>query len=88
MNDNDFRKYIDEYLLEPYLSIFLWCIDFLIEISEWYHEKLNADNNMIDAFVPNLFGFDIGQKHQLTQNAYSFVIRVINLRKKQQFKLH
>ena len=88
INDNDLRQKLLSILCEPYLSIFLWCIDFLIEISVWYHEKLNIDNAMIQSLVPNLFGFDQTQKQKLPINTFSFIVRILDLRKKQQFKIN
>lgn len=89
ISDAVFRMRVLSLLLEPNLSLFLWCIDFMIELCEWYQEKINIKNQIIDAFVPSLFGFDASQKHKLflvSPNAFLFVIRILELRKKQQFK--
>eukprot|EP01083_Nonionella_stella_P317381 1155339_1 len=88
LDDDEFVAQFMQRLCEPYVSIFLWSIDLLIEMSEWYQEKLSIENKMIDHFAVNYFGYDIAHKTKLfllTPNAYSFVIRILHLRKKLQF---
>eukprot|EP00483_Globobulimina_turgida_P001672 UN01674 len=94
LSDTQFTLQLITALSDTYLSLFLWSIDFLIEMSSWYSLKLNQDNCIIHSFVPNLFGCSLSfqtEKEELFEisvNVYSFVLRVIQLRKKQQFKLN
>ena len=83
MEDDDLVQHFVAMLVEPYFSLLLWSLDLIIELSGWSGEKLNADNQMIAAFVPALFGLNLTLQRLLPQQAHSFVVRLFDLRKQQ-----
>lgn len=85
-----------------YVSLLLWLIDFVIEMSQWVTDERRDsiddddgsatgghldDNIVINALTPALFGVQSKSIFMLPKGGFEFVHRIVHLRQQQKLKM-